>query len=668
MKPHISLSRLTLIGHRKNYSVPFYPGVNIIYGDSDTGKSSILEFINYLLGSSSIELADEVKASVDHAVLELEINGTKLTIKRNIFNPKEYVEVYPCGIESCSDFFPKKYSPIFTDHNAPDGFFSDFLMDSLGFPKVKIKVSPSKADSEVRRLSFRNLFKFVYVNQDDVGGKSFLDLNNFVLATGNREVLKYIFNVLDSSITELEAEIAARTKESKSILNKYTAVSEFLRETDYDSRISLDDAIGEIDKTILALEAELDKLNKTMVANSENHTELKAIFNELSLNEKYTSLAITRTREQIEKYSRLKNDYDNDIAKINSILHAQTRIGEISSIAHPCPVCDTPIAPALTAEQFQLTERTSLTDELNSIKKKKKSIQSLIEELSIKSRDLAKDYSAYKLDLAKAREMLDTESEGMVTPYLTQRDSLIKEIASNKQSRTHLVTSIRVRNQQQKIHDAYENINLIIRQLDERLAELKKTAPSTHEVLEKLADYLKKYLKLVNIKRQEGISISPSTFAPVIRDRDYTRITSGGLRTISSVGFMVAFLEYAIDAEINHPRLLMIDTVGKYLGKTTKQKYQDQTSPEEDAREGISDPLKYQNMYEYLLGVANRAEEKEVPCQIILVDNDVPDTFVNRYKTFIVAHYSSTGENDLPLGLIDDVEKERHSGEGSKES
>jgi hypothetical protein len=197
---------------------------------------------------------------------------------------------------------------------------------------------------------------------------------------------------------------------------------------------------------------------------------------------------------------------------------------------------------------------------------------------------------------------------------------------------------------------------LVIRQLDERLAELKQSAPSVAEILSELSDYLKNYLKKVNIKRQEGISVSARSFAPVIRDREYINITSGGLRTIASVGLLISILESAIDSEVNHPRLLMIDTVGKYLGKTTKQKYQDQTDAADDAREGISDPLKYQNMYEYLLLVANRAEAKEVPCQIILVDNDVPDTFVNRFKTYIVAHYSSTGENGLPVGLIDDIE------------
>lgn len=197
LKPNISIASLNLIGYRKNYTIPFYPGINIIYGDSDTGKSSVLEFINYLLGASNIELADEVKSSVEYAALELEINGVKMTIKRDIYRPREYVEVYPCEVDKCSQFFPKKYSPVFTDPHAPDGFFSDFLLDSLGFPKVKIKVSPSKADSDVKRLSFRNIFKYVYVNQDDVGSKSFLELNNPVFATRNREVLKYMFNVLD---------------------------------------------------------------------------------------------------------------------------------------------------------------------------------------------------------------------------------------------------------------------------------------------------------------------------------------------------------------------------------------------------------------------------------------------------------------------------------------
>ncbi|MCZ0927978.1 hypothetical protein L0636_08995 [Halomonas janggokensis] len=655
MKPHININLLTLVGCRKNYTIPFFPGVNIIYGDSDTGKSSILEFINYLLGASNIELADEIKATVKYAALELEINGAQYTVKRDIYNSKDYIEVYPCTFDQCSEFFPKKYSPNYKDISAPDGFISDFLLDTLGFPKVKIKVSPSKANSDVKRLSFRNLFKYVYVNQDDIGSKSFLDINNWVQATTNKEVFKYIFNVLDSSITELEVQISELFKESKVLLQKYTSVSEFLQETDYDNRVSLDEAINELDEILLALKEELERLNSTMVANSSNHAELKSIFNQLSLNKKRVALEAEKTREEIEKYSRLKNDYDNDISKINGVIQAQKRIGESTTLENPCPVCSSLLTPCDVNEHFHEAGNASLIEELKSLERKKKSIQSLIDDLSVKSRKLAKEHSEYSSDLDRAREMLDTESRALITPYLTQRDTLIEAIASKNQLRSQLVSSIKVRNQQQKIHDDYEKSQLKISQLQERLDKLQNSAPSIHEVLSDLSDYLKLYLKKVNIKNQQGIAVSDKSFAPVIRGRDYSSITSGGLRTISSLGYMVALLEYAIDHEVNHPRLLMVDTVGKYLGKTTKEKYKGQTNQVEDDKEGISDPLKYQNIYEYILGVANRAEKKGVPCQIILVDNDVPDAFVDRYKAYIVAHYSSSGENGLSVGLIDDA-------------
>lgn len=104
---------------------------------------------------------------------------------------------------------------------------------------------------------------------------------------------------------------------------------------------------------------------------------------------------------------------------------------------------------------------------------------------------LTKEQVDFNADLSRAREMLDTESKAMITPYLTQRDTLVKEIASNRQSRSQLVTNIRVRNQQQQIHDSYENINAAIKLLQDRLSELKETAPSIQDVLEKLADYLK---------------------------------------------------------------------------------------------------------------------------------------------------------------------------------
>ena len=654
MKSYIEVQYLHLAGARKNYSIPFYSGVNIIYGDSDTGKSTVLEFINYLLGSSSIELADEVTSSVLYAALEIDMNGHPYTIKRNIFDAADLIEVYPCIFNEVGKFFPKKYSPNFKNESAPDGFFSDFLMDGLEFPKVKIKVAPTKIDSAVKRLGFRSIFKYAYLNQDDVGSKSFLDINNPSKAVSNREVFKYIFNVLDSSIAELDAEISEKHGESARILQKYKSISEFLRETGYESQEAMDQDIYDLDDDVAALEEELKKLNDKMSSDSENYKQLKSYFNEFSLNEKKISSEIEKTKNQTEKYFRLKNDYDNDIKKVNSIILAKTRIGEEDVGGSPCPICDNVIDVKNVEEKFQVNEVSTLNEELNSLKNRKKSIQRLIDELSGSYKELVANHRSISNDLAQCRSMMDTETEVMVTPYLTQRDSLVKKISAKYESKKHLINGLKIRNQQSKIYEQYQNLESSVANMRQRLNELKESAPKIDDVLSNLGDYFAKYLEDVNVKNRKQISISGKSFIPIIRGRDYYNITSGGLRTISSVGFLLSLLKYSIDNEINHPRLLMIDTVGKYLGKITKEKYFTETDSKEDLKEGISDPVKYQNIYECLLSVANSAEEKGEKCQIIVVDNDVPDSFINRLRAYIVAHYSSTGEDDLPVGLIDD--------------
>ncbi|MEE5107994.1 exonuclease SbcC [Pseudomonas alliivorans] len=655
MKSFININRLILVGHRKNYTTTFFPGVNIIYGDSDTGKSSILEFVNYLLGSSEIELADEVSSSVRYAVLDITINGSSFTVKRDIFKPKDRVEVYPCIFEECLSYYPKKFASSYSDTNAPDGFYSDFLLDALNFPKVKIKVSPSQAVSELKRLSFRSLFKFAYLNQDEVGGKSFLDLGNWVQATSNREVFKYIFNVLDSSITELQAEISEKYKESNRIKNKYDAVSEFLRETDHESPESLDAEIDQIDSQLELLVAELSAINKSMVSDSDTYRELKAYLSELALLEKSATLKIKSTSDQVDQYIRLRNDYENDIQKINGIKTSSSRLGEVSITQAPCPVCDNVVSVEDQASSYQLNSDAMLNDELKSLSKRKNNLNVLISDLQEQQRTLLKDQAIFKSDILKARDLIDTEARGMITPFLTQRDTFVQEIAKHQQIRKKLADDLKIRNQQEKIYRSYELLKASITSLEEQLEKLKQNAPDLDGILSVLGNHLNAYLKSVKIKNRTNIGIRKSTLAPVIRDRDYYKITSGGLRTITSIGYMLSLLEYSIDHDINHPRFLMLDTVGKYLGKTTKAKYVKETVASEDSQEGISDPEKYQNIYESILATANRADELGVPCQVILVDNDVPDSFVSRFRAYIVANFSSTQNNGLPSGLIDDL-------------
>jgi hypothetical protein len=115
-------------------------------------------------------------------------------------------------------------------------------------------------------------------------------------------------------------------------------------------------------------------------------------------------------------------------------------------------------------------------------------------------------------------------------------------------------------------------------------------------------------------------------------------------------------MEEALRTQMNYPSFMMIDTVGKYLGKTkTQSQYQEETSVNEDLKEGVSDPQKYQNIFEYIINLSEKYEQKNQVCQFILVDNDVPDHIIDDLYGFIVAHFSSERAEGLPVGFIDDA-------------
>ncbi len=243
----------------------------------------------------------------------------------------------------------------------------------------------------------------------------------------------------------------------------------------------------------------------------------------------------------------------------------------------------------------------------------------------------------------------------MITPFLTQRDTLIKEVVSTKKQRENLVSSLRVRNHQEEILVRQKTLIDNLEKLNEELDRLRSNAPSIDGVLSDLADNLNDFLAKINIKNRTGIDINKTHFSAIVRGKDYFNITSGGLRTIVSIGYMSSILKSSVKNDINHPRLLMLDTVGKYLGKNLKEKYVEFTDKKEDAIEGASDPLKYEKIYFNLIDICNYAEKNKSPIQIIVVDNDVPENLAEKLREITVAQYSSTGENGLPIGLIDDI-------------
>ena len=245
---------------------------------------------------------------------------------------------------------------------------------------------------------------------------------------------------------------------------------------------------------------------------------------------------------------------------------------------------------------------------------------------------------------------MSSELASSISPYLAERDAIIKELAQLDERREKTVQSLRVRNKQGAIADQIGRLESTIEKLKLKLDELKKNSPSIDDVLSGLGTELNNFIQQVKIKNNYGVGIDKRTFFPLVRNIEYRKINSGGLRTIISIGYLASILSQKLHKETNIPGLLMIDTVGKFLGKTPEDSEESRLND----IDGVADPEKYRNLFEALIQVASEFDEKNKLCQIILVDNDIPRDVAYENQGFEIAHYRSNGINGLPIGLIDD--------------
>lgn len=653
--PSLIINKLVLVGQRKNYIVPFHKGLNVIYGDSDTGKSSILNLINYCLGSSKVHMYDELEYGGKYCLLEVLLNEKAYTIKRDIFAPNQFIEVYHSDIENMNSVFPYEYGPSYSKEGAA-GYFSDFLLQALEIPLIRVKKAPSQVDSEFVRLSFRDIFKFCYLDQDEVGSKYVLDLQNGSVFVKNKETFKFIHNILDSQITELQNDLSYKERSKRNLQNKYEVITLFLRETQLKPMTMLKDELVEIDSQLDVINAEISELNTKMTSNTIYNNELR----EHIQNFKNSIINLNNSQKQIEsnieQNIKLKKEYDKDITKLQSAVEVKSKLPADIIKEADCPICHKKMNIHDLKSCLGDNSAEYLKKEINALKRRKQNLSNLID-MQVNEISLIESKKELLVeDLNKAEILLDTNTKDFISPFISQRDGLISQKSSLSEQKSKITYFLKLRNQLDLISDDIEDLQKQIDGLKIKINELKTNSPSASEIVSILGDYLKDFLDFVKIKNAINIGISTEKFLPIVRNKNYSELTSGGLRTLTSVGYFISLLINSIEYNTNLPSFLMIDTIGKYLGKT-KDKYLSETSKSHDAIEGISDPDKYLNIYKYLIDLCTNKEKTQegVNFQIIIVDNEIPLEIEKLVAGYTVKRFSTEERKGYDIGFIDDA-------------
>ncbi|MCK4821333.1 AAA family ATPase, partial [bacterium] len=313
-KSSITINRLVVMaGHKAAYDQRFHKGVNIIRSaGNSTGKSTIMDFIFFVLGGDIGEWTDEA-IFCDYVIAEISFSNKKVTLKREIGDNRHppiymYEGVYDEALENSLDWL--KFSHRRSNERES---FSQAFFRLLGYPENKL--------STFANITIHELLRLVYCDQLTAVNHIFkhqdFDPEEMRLTVG-----EFLLGVDDLDLHGLRLQLREEEKELANLTGRLKATKDVLIAAD------LPPEINEIRSQIEKYGNERDELRERI--NSLESPAHKVRQVEESEDIKTIRKELTETKTNLKKYlesrESLVYEIEDSTLFINSIKERLTAL------------------------------------------------------------------------------------------------------------------------------------------------------------------------------------------------------------------------------------------------------------------------------------------------------------------------------------------------------
>lgn len=197
-----------LISFKQSQERIVFGSVSYFHGQMGAGKSTIARLIDYCFGAKDIEMTPAMSSEFVAVTLAATINDWEVYIHRQRDTMQVQAQ-WTKGDEAYEAILP--ISPLKSEIIPGTGIenLSDFLFYLSGITPPRVRKSKSKEDTDIVRLSFRDIFWYCYLDQDEIDSNFFhLDAEaNVFKRNKSRDVLRFIVGFHQERVAELESQL-----------------------------------------------------------------------------------------------------------------------------------------------------------------------------------------------------------------------------------------------------------------------------------------------------------------------------------------------------------------------------------------------------------------------------------------------------------------------------
>jgi hypothetical protein len=197
LSPGILIKTLAFTGtHVPRADLSLEPGLNVLYGSSNTGKSFAVKALDFMLGSSRSLPEIEEREGYERAWLSLDLPSSgHVTLLRALAGGSFQLHVGHADSPGEADQGVRQLSARH-DHTSADNL-SQFLLQELGFGSKFIAIDTT---GKKRSLSFRDLARFCIVDETTIQSEtSPAEAGQYQSVTAERSVFKLLLTGTDDS-------------------------------------------------------------------------------------------------------------------------------------------------------------------------------------------------------------------------------------------------------------------------------------------------------------------------------------------------------------------------------------------------------------------------------------------------------------------------------------
>ncbi|WP_394524589.1 hypothetical protein [Paenarthrobacter nicotinovorans] len=669
--PAFNLRALRLIGPKHSYRVDFTDKhdevrvrpLSVIAGEISTGKTTVLEFVDWCLGAKEHPEHDEVMANVRSAQLAIDVTGpgdantAQYVIERSLGSKATSAYLYTGNLDTMSG------TPVrsFTSDPADADSLSHYLLQLCGLSGLRLDQSPSQADSKTSALSFRDLQPLWFLTNRRLDNGDLAYERQPHRSIKLNQVVNILFGVSDNEQSTLSRAVEELGAEERELARAVQTLRTFMTDAGFTTIEEIDSESDRLRIRVAELNAQKRAIDNNIAARGDFTAELRANY---ARSEKHAQLlqAELRDRDTLsQRLEPLRAQYADEIRRLDLVAESLNLFDSLNVVT--CPACQSKLQslPTVVENECSLchshltadltngqgvpdlsTERRSLVRRLNQLLE-------FAQEVRAEGDKLRRNLGVANAAVREAQSALDRVSGDIISPFLMERDEIQQSVGD---TRVELKAMLRARQMllqlQQKEVELLQT-SAALKEARARKGRYLQNATPRDTTLARIGKRLFDILEDFGYPKVDLVRVERN-LVPFVRGRRYDKVGSSGAMTLIALAWELALFELAFEEGSGHPGFLIVDSPQKNLvpGSITVPTTQDPEADDDGVQIGLLITARSRNIVENIYRHVASWLATHPGAQIVFVDNQ-PPTVADRH---IVVRYSQNPD-DPPYGLIE---------------